>query len=126
MSSTTQVGKGSMVTKRNGSVFEVADEFGFIGIIFLCVKGQGFGFGGRTHGKFVFFSGDFQYAIFNFLEIGIGYFMFAKINIIVKSSFDGRTNRQFDAAVDFLQRLRQYVRGGVPKRFFAIGVVPSI
>ena len=68
--------------------------------------------------------GEFQHLFLDFREIGRCESMFARVNVVIKSIFNCRTDAEFHSGVQFLECFCEQVGGRVPESVLAFRIVP--
>ena len=103
-------------------------EFGYqFALVFLAAvaehfKRVGLGDVGADNGFLA--ACQFQHFFLDTRKIFGCQLMFARVDVIIEAVFNGRTDTEFHAGVQFLKRLGQQVRRRVPESMLALGVVP--
>ena len=126
MSAPAQIGKVAVIAERDRPVFQRLDHLDLVGVVLLFVVVQSLFLGHRTQVEVVLLARQFHELVLYLLEIGLGKFLLAEIDVVIKAVFDRRTDGQFGVRIKTEDRLGQHVRRRMPKGAFSGFVVPGV
>ena len=109
MGASAQVRERTLGVKGDTSVFQAFKQFQFVRIALALKIGYGLGLGYFTALEGRRLAGQFQHFFLHFGEIIAGKSMVPKIDIVIKTLLNGRSNPQTNSWVKGLQGLGQKV-----------------
>lgn len=122
---TAEVGEGSAFVEGDFAVIEFADAFEFVLVTFFGKEVDGFGFGDFATCDGCLGLNKFHHAFFDFREVFGGYFIFAEVDVVIETVFDGGAEAELDTGVELFECGSEKMGRGVPEGFFAFLVIPS-
>ena len=123
MRTAAEVGEGTVGVERNRSVLQVAYKFALVLVALLGELRESVGFRHlRAHHRLLV-AGQFDHLRLDFRKVRFENRR-RRIDVVVESLLDSRTDTELDARVESLQSLGEQVRRRVPESVLALGIVP--
>ena len=120
-----EVGEIAVGIERNGAVFEGLDQFDLVGVALLGELFERFGLGNLAADERLFLTGQLHHLGFDSRKVGFGD-RHGRVDVVVETVLDGRTDAELDAGVERFERFGQQVRRGVPEGVLALFVLPLV
>ena len=124
MRSTAQVGEIALSIGGDVSVLEFGNKLTLERLSVVSEELERIGLADVAAHHSFFSCHEFIHFLFYLLEIGTGYSVLTRVDVIVEPVFNSRTYTELNALIKFLQSLGQQVRRSVPEGVLAFGVVP--
>ena len=109
---------------RDMSVFKFADEFALVFFASIAKEFECIFFGDIGTLDFFFALCEFQHFLFNFTKVRSCDLVFTRVNVVIEPVFNSRTDTEFHARIQFLERFGKEVSGTVPESVFAFRIIP--
>ena len=124
MRTTAEVGEVALGICGDCAVFKFADELAFVGFAAVTEHLQGIGLGDIAAHDRLFGACKLEHFLFYLGEVGCCNLIFARVDVIVETILDGRTDAEFNTGIKLLKGFGQQVRRAVPEGVFAFWVFP--
>ena len=119
-----EVGEITLSVSGNGAVFQLADKLAFIRLAPIAESLQRIGFADFATHDVLFAPCQFQHLVFNAFEVLVGDFVVARVDVVVETIFNGRTDAEFHAREEFLKRFGEQMGRRMPEGVFALFILP--
>ena len=124
MRASAEVGKCALRVSGDMSILKFGDELTFVGLAAVAKHLQSIILRDVVAHDSLLAGYKFLHLLFNLWEVFGCDFVFARIDVIVETIFDCRTDAEFHTGVKLLECLSQKVSRRVPESMFAFRVVP--
>ena len=106
------------------SVLKFADEFALVGLVAVAKHLECIRLGDVFADDGFLACYEFLHLLLDLREVFGGDLVFSRIDVVVESVFDGRSDTELYAGVQFLKGFGEEVGRRVPESVLAFGVVP--
>ena len=123
MRAAAEVGEITLRVRCDMAVLKFGDKFTLIYFAAIAEQFQGVGFGYIGAYNVFFLLGKLEH-FFSIFPKSAEVNWFSRIDVVVESVLDSRTDTEFHSGIKFLQSFGKEVSRTVPESVFAFGIVP--